>query len=330
MAARSGHGFVDLAPHLRGRDEVEAVLDRAVAEEIITVEQAAAIGALPPQPAPPVQRGRVPLYAEVFGYLGSVLVLVGALSMVARYWDDLDTAARLVVLGGAVVVLWGVGAIVDEDLDPALWRLRSVMWLLSAAALAAFAALLAADGLGWEGEPVAVMAGAAVAVASGALWRLQDRPAQQLSTVVGAAVAVAAAAGWADGAAAVGAALWGLGALWVLGGLRGGLPPELVALPVGAGLALVGAGVTGGSWPWFGPPSGLVTAALLLWLGADRQRFWLTGAGILGLLLYVPSTATYYFADTIGVPLTLLVFGLVLLAGAVRTFRHRASPSAPS
>lgn len=301
------------------------MLDRAVAEEIITAEQAAAIEALQPERAPLVQRGWVPLYAEVFGYLGSILVAVAAISMVSRSWDDLNAFARLIVLGGAAVVLWGVGALVDEDVDPALWRLRSVMWLLSTAALAGFAAILAIDGFGWAGESVAVIAGTSVASVSAGLWRLQDRPAQHLTTVTGAAVAVGAGAAWADGAPAVGAGLWLLGALWVLGCLRGVLVPGFVALPVGAGLTLLGAGVTSGSWEGLGSLFGLATAAVLLGLGAARGRFWLTGSGVVGLLIYVPSTATYYFADTIGVPLTLLVSGLVLLAAALHRFRHRPS-----
>lgn len=302
-----------------------SVLDRAVAAEIITFEQAAAIEALQPGRAPLVQRGRVPLYAEVFGYLGSILVIVGAISLVAQFWDDFDVVARLLVLGGAAVVLWGVGALLEEDVDPALWRLRGVIWLLSTAALAGFTAVLAIDGFGWEGEPVAVMTGTSVAAASIGLWRLQDRPAQQLSTIVGAAVAVGAGAAWADGAAAVGAGLWLLGALWVLGGLRRILPPGFVALPVGTGLTLIGAGVISGSWEGFGQLFGLATAAGLLGLGAARGRFWLTGGGVVGLLIYVPSTASYFFADTIGVPVTLLVSGLVLLAAALYAFRHRTS-----
>lgn len=324
-ASRFGISSEDLA-FGRGRDgDLASLLDRAVAEEIITFEQAAAIEELQPERTPLVQRGRVPLYAEVFGYLGSILVVVGAISLVAQFWDDFNALGRLLVLGAAAVVLWGVGALIDEDVDPALWRLRSVMWLLSTAALGWFAAILAIDGFGWEGEPVTLMAGTSVAVVSATLWRLQDRPAQQLSTLAGAAIAVGAGAAWADGAAAVGIGLWLLGALWMLGGLRGILLPGLLALPFGAGLTLLGAGVTIESWEGFGQLFGLATAAALLGLGAARGRFWLTGAGVVGLLVYVPSTATYYFADTIGVPVTLLLSGVVLLAAALYTFRHRTT-----
>lgn len=301
------------------------MLDRAVAEHVITPEQAAAIEALQPEPTPLVQRGRVPLYAEVFGYLGSILVVVGAISVVAQFWEDFNLLVRLLVLGGAVVVLWGAGALVDEDVDPALWRLRGGIWLLSSAALAGFTAILAIDGFGWNGEPVAVLVGTSVALASAGLWRLQDRPAQHLSTVVGVAVAVGATAGWADGEAAVGIGLWLLGAVWVVGGLRRVLPPEFVAAPVGVGLALMGAALTRGGSESFGVLFGLATAAALLGLGVAAGRSWLTGGGVVGLLVYVPSTATYFFADTIGVPVTLLLSGLVLLAAALFAFRRRAA-----
>jgi hypothetical protein len=62
-------------------------------------------------------------------------------------------------------------------------------------------------------------------------------------------------------------------------------------------------------------------------LGGARRRVWQEGraGGVVGLLIYVPWTATYYFADTIGVPLTLLVSGLVLLAGALYALRHGTS-----
>ncbi len=324
-AARAGTTPQGTSPGSARRSELATLLERAVAEQIITAEQATAVRALQAEPASAIRRSRVPVYAEVFGYLGAVLVTVGAVSLDAQFWDDLAVAVRLLILGGAAVVLWGVGALVDDRADPALWRLRSAMWLLSTAAAAGFAGILAADGFDWDGEPVALTAGAAAAVMSAGLWRLQDRPAQHLTTLAGAAVAVGAGAAWASGSFLMGTGLWLLGALWVLGGLGGNLPPRYAALPAGAGLALLGAGVTSQQWEGLGPVFGLITAVALLGVGAGRGQLWLTVAGIVGLLIYVPWTSTYYFADTMGVPLTLLLSGLVLLAGALSTFRHRAA-----
>jgi hypothetical protein len=297
------------------------LVERAVAAGIITDEQASAMRSLPPV-ADPTPARQVPAYAEVFGYLGAVLVIVGAVALVAQFWSDLGTVPRLAVLGGAAAALWGAGALVDEGADPALWRLRGVLWLLSSGAFAAFVAILGADGFGWEGEAVAVTTGGLVALASASLWQLRDRPGQHLSCLVGAAVAIGATGGWADGAGAVGVGLWALGALWVGLGLREVLPPSFVALVLGAGLALLGSGVTGGSWADVGPLFGLVTAGGLLALGTFRNRFLLTGAGVLGLLFYVPSVATQFFADSFGVPVVLLASGMALLAGALVILRR--------
>ena len=94
----------------------------------------------------------VSVVVELLGYLGGVLAIIGAVLLAARFWQDLATWTRLSLLGVVAAALWAAGAMVHEHADPALWRLRGVLWLLSSAAVAFFAALFAADVLELSGE----------------------------------------------------------------------------------------------------------------------------------------------------------------------------------
>ena len=92
----------------------------------------------------------------------------------------MGTAGRLGLSGGAAVLLAGAGYLVHEDADPALSRLRWFLWLISSAAGALFAGVLAAQGLGADAPTTIVLTVAAmVAVQNSVFWAGEHRPAQQ-------------------------------------------------------------------------------------------------------------------------------------------------------
>jgi hypothetical protein len=85
---------------------------------------------------------------------------------------------RLTLLGLVAAALWAAGAAVHEHANPALWRLRGVLWLLSSAAVAFLAAArFAADVLELSDEAMALVAGLASAIHAGLLWWRRPRPA---------------------------------------------------------------------------------------------------------------------------------------------------------
>lgn len=199
---------------------------------------------------PPITR-----VTEALGYLGGVLALVGTVLLVARYWTDLALAGRLGISGGAAVALFAVGWFVPEDRDAALARLRWFLWLVSSGAVGAFGGILAdhlvdapaaADGDVDIRVPMAVAL--AVAVQNAPLWWRRERPVQQVAFLVAVSVTVGTAAGhvWSSGAA--GSAVWVVGAVGVVLGLRHLTPVPILTLAVGAMSAFIGGQVMSGSW----------------------------------------------------------------------------------
>ena len=74
--------------------------------------------------------------------------------------------------------------------------------------------------------------------------------------------------------------------------------------------------------------AGVAIGAALTALGALRNRPWLAGVGLVGILIYVPWTVAQFFEGR-AVPVTLVLVGLIGVGAAVRSLRHRAAPPAP-
>jgi hypothetical protein len=190
-----------------------------------------------------------------------------------------------------------------------------VLWLGSSAAVAFFAALLGAEVLELDGEAVALGAGLAAAIHAGVLWWRRPRPLQQLACLAGLAVAAGAGVALAGGdEAAVGLSVWAVGVGWVLAGWRRLLPPTVVALVAGGIVALQGAQATAQGWEGAGLVFGLASAAGLLVAGTGGRRLALAVVGIIGVVMFLPATVVYFFAGTVGVPVLLLLAGVVLVA----------------
>jgi hypothetical protein len=124
----------------------------------------------------------------------------------------------------------------------------------------------------------------------------------------------------------VGLALWAFGAIWLVLGWRRIVVPAMVALVAAPAVMLVAAGVTGGSWESVAPLLGLVTAAGLLAGGTVLKEFLVTGVGVAGVFVYLPMAAAEYFGETIGVPVVLLVTGVLLIGVMVALLRRGAGP----
>jgi hypothetical protein len=309
-------------------EPLEAQLQRWATAGLITDGQATAIltaeqaRVLPPAPPP----RRIPVVVELLGYLGGVLAVVGAVLLAARSWQDLANWSRLTLVGLAAAALWAAGAAIQQRADPALERLRAVLWLGSSAAVAFFTGLLATDVLDWDGEAVVLLAGLATAAQAAALWRLQPRPLQQLACLAGLATAAGAGVAAAGGdELAVGLSIWVVGLLWIVGGWRGLLRPPVVALALGSLVLLVGAQVTAVRLEGGGPLFGLASALALLAAGTTGHRFALAGVGIAGVFMFLPWTVGYFFGGTVGVPVVILLSGVLLLALTL-LLRRRAHP----
>jgi hypothetical protein len=297
-------------------DPLATQLRRWAAKGLLTEEQAAAILAAehPQTPGPAAPTRPVSVMVELLGYLGGILAIIGAGLLAAQFWQDLATWTRLSLLGLVAAALWAAGAMVSEHADPALGRLRGVLWLLSSAAVAFFTALFAAEVVELSGEAVALVAGLATATQAGVLWWRRPRPLQQLACLAGVVAATGGGVAVLGGSETpVGLSIWAVGVGWVLLGWRGLLPPAVVALPGGAVVLLLGAQAMAAGWEAAGLLLGLASAVALLGAGMRGRRLALAGAGIWGVVMFLPATVVHFFAGTVGVPVLILLAGVVLL-----------------
>jgi hypothetical protein len=290
------------------------------AERILAVESAVP-AAQSVRPAP----SRLPLVAEALGYLGGALVLAAVLTLAARYWSGFGLAGRLAFAGSAMVVLFAGGVVLPESLGTARDRARSVLEALSTGAFAAFTAVLADEGFGWEPRDIALFSSGCAAGYAGGLW-LHRRDAL-LQVVLFASSAVAAGTATIrleHGEELVGLAVWGLAAVWLLLSWGGLLQPRRAGYLAGGAGAVFGAqAAMVAGWGY-----GLaVAAAVALVVAAVLTRdVALLVISAVGMFLVVPATVDHFFPDQLSVSFALLVTGMLLLAGGALVARRRARP----
>jgi hypothetical protein len=275
-------------------------LQRAVEARILSADQAQAV--LAAEWARDLAGGgrRLPVI-EALGYLGGLLALSGAVTLGVQYWREVLTAGRLGLFAVVAVATWLVGARIADGSEPALIRLRGALWFASSAAVAALAGQVAWDVAHARESVVWLSAGAAAAVQAGLLWRLRDRPAQHLACLAGVLIAAGSAAEIAGGPAAVGLAVAAAGAVWVAAGWMAVLPPPDAA-----------------------PLLGLAVAVVFVAVGIATVRTPLTVVGLVGGFGYLPWTIGHFFADSLGVPLAMLLCGVALLAVTLVVLRRTA------
>jgi hypothetical protein len=274
---------------------------------------------------------RIPLYAEALGYLGGVLTLAGLTLLVANYWPDMATSARLTLSLVTTVALVGAGEFVHEAIDPALARLRSFLWMLSSATAAVFTGVLLVDGLGVDTR-LLVVAGcsATIAVTSGLFWWWHDRPVQELLCVVASIVSAAAFVGLATNSGVAGLTTWLLAAVVLAAGLRGITPQPIIPHVVGAIAIIVGALITSSEWTGAGlllvtaTIGGLLLLAALPQLTMDvSKRVVLIAVATIAALQGIPMTLSYFAGEAGGVTglVTWAIGGVMMAVGARRLLR---------
>jgi hypothetical protein len=260
----------------------------------------------------------VPIVVEALGYVGGALAVVAGFIATADLWRDMSRGMlEGFAAAGCLVLLAGGAALRSAD-DPAFGRLRSVLWLLSAACLAAFAGLLGDDHSNDDAKLVMVVA----LIAAGYLLVLHLWH-RSLLLVIALFVALAVAAGAFslatssdDEAWKVGLAVWLLSVVWVAGaGHVEALTPVDGVLLGGVGGAFVGAQLM--MTRDLGHLVAIATVAAVIVAGTLLRRTWMLALGTLGVLVVVPQTATEFLPDSVGAPVAVFVVGAGLVAIAV-------------
>jgi len=277
-----------------------------------------------PATAPePAGAPRAALLAEAIGYAGGALVIVAGTYLAGELWRNIPTGAALALAAVASVALGAAGAALRTPGSPPARRLRSVLWLLSTASLAAFMGILGNQV--WQLSPAGttMVAAAAAGVYGAAQWLRTRAVLQHLAVFASAAVLVGTAV------AQLGLGNWALGlGIWTLSALWGGAVIRGYLLPRGAGYFAAGFGLLVGIQFAMDVPAGhllaLATVAGLLAGGVLLREVWLAGLGAVGVLLVVPQTAERYLPESAAAPLAVFVAGAVLVGSAVWLAKRRA------
>lgn len=303
-------------------------LDRWRDAGLLTAEQADAIRAHEAG-----RDDRRSLVVEGVGYLGAVLAVTGAGAVLNETWEQLASGVQLAFLLLVTALLAGAGWLLRRRESPALQRLTSVVWALSAAG-AAWSAGFAATEMVDVSEDAATLVGGLGGLAPAAVFqRLRPTPLQQTVTalaVVATTVGLLAVAPGDLDERWYGAAVWLAGAAWLAAGHARRLHPHTTALVLGmVGLGM-GAQMVAVDAPWelLGLGLGVASAGAVLALGIAEQRpLFVVGAGV-GALVFVPQLVFEVFGDTLGAPVALVVAGTLLVGLALVLGRVRG-PSTP-
>jgi hypothetical protein len=270
--------------------------------------------------------------AEAIGYLGGMLAVAGMLLVIGRSWTDMTTAVRLTMSGAGALAFLGAGAAVRAGDDPALTRLRGVLWLASAAAAAVFAGVVTAELFDTDApETIALTCSFVVALESGLLWRTGGRPLQQLAFLAGVAVFAGALVAEFDGSGGAGLAVWAAGASFVALALRRRMPQPLTGETAGAVAVVVGAAMVAIEWQGFGLVFAALSATALLALAGvpglvptRAEQILMAVFGGVALLQSGPGAVGYFAQDAAAATgVALWLAGAGLIAIGARQFVRR-------
>jgi hypothetical protein len=259
---------------------------------------------------------------EAIGYIGTILVLAGAFAFAQQHWADISEAGRLAILAVGTAVFLGIGAFVLSSTEPALRRLSAVTWAVSVGAFAGSAGMVNLL-LDTSGKTPFLTIATSTAAYAVLLWLVHRHGVQQAVAFGAVCVGVASivnfvvtdARGWM-----IAVPLWAMGIAWAAAGWWRRVAPWFVALPVGLLVALVApATIEQPSGLRFG--LGIATASIVMAFAVVEKFTPALTMGAVAELGFVIGAVTYYFGDTLGVPASLAIAGLLILLMAAAAAR---------
>jgi len=276
---------------------------------------------------------RIP-WAEIAGYLGGGLVLVGAVVLIETSWDQLTELTRTALVSVFAVLLLLTGTVAAGGIPGlatarqragnARLRVAGALLALGACATAfAVGVALPAGGEGWQGA-AASGAGLLVAIAGYALLRTGFGVIA--SVALGLYAVTSAVSTVADTPLGIGLAWFGYGLVVTAVAMGPMLRQRQLGIGLGAAVTLAGAQMPlshQGAAPWAYLLTMLFALACLAAYRSVRTPVLLV-AGVLGITLAVPEAIWDLTNGTVGAAAVLLVAGVVLLAASGVGFRlHR-------
>ena len=277
---------------------------------------------------------RISLLMEAVGYIGTILVLAGGFAFAQQHWTDISEGGRFAILAVGTGIFLGIGVFVRSSTEPALRRLAAVTWAVSVAVLAGALGMLNLL-LDTSGKTPFLTISTPTAAYAVVLWLVSRHGVQQVVAFAASCVAVASIVNYLITDARswmIALPLWTMGIGWAAAGWWRRVEPWFVAVPIGLLVALVAPAT-------MDPPSGLrfglgiATATTVMTFAVVVKFAPALAMGAVAELGYVIGAVTFYFGDTLGVPASLSIAGLLILVMAAaaahwRWFTRRPTTSA--
>lgn len=266
---------------------------------------------------------RVSLVVESLATVGAILVLAGSGISISQRWLLVTDWGRVGILTGVAIGFLITGFLVRWFTASTTQPLTELMWCASAGCVAGAAAIAAAGVYRQPAAMTLLIASGTAAIYSIALWLMCRREMLMViafTGLVGALcgaipIAVADATLWL----AAGLGLWLVGLAWTA---LGWLYPEPLgtSISVGAVLALIGPTIALHQTDW-AYVVGIATAAAVMAVSVPLRNVVLVAFGSCALLGYIAAVVLTYADRWVGVPESLVIIGLVLIAIAIVTVR---------
>ena len=304
-------------------------LTRWTADGLIDARQAYRIEAAETARTALSPQRRVPVIAEILGYVGTVVAISAAFITVHQVFHHVTRVTELAIAGVAGVGLLTAGAAVPSAREPALARLRGVLWLLATIAVVAFTGVLARDFLHLSDMNASLAAEATALACAWPTWWVTKSPVQNLAAFAATVALTETALFQIDphaGRFAFGLAFWLISAAWAAATWRRYLVPELT------GLLLAGTGLLIGALVAMEAAAGqalaVLTVAGLFGIGVLTRKVLPIVFGAIGTIYIVPDVTRRYLPGSLWAPLSAGVVGLVLCGTAIWLARSRRAAKA--
>jgi hypothetical protein len=292
--------------------------------------------ALPSRPVP-----RVPVIAEIVGYVGGGLLVAAAMAFVGSRFGGYPIGVRIAIPATATVLLFALGWVARDSAEPAARRFAAVCWFFAVPGFALTLAYAAfwreiVDGLDLPAWAWVTIFGATT-VFAGLLYGLARRTLAQLAlfaSLIGtvfATLPLTEDAGWSDAARfdAVAGMLAVVSGIWLVAAVMDRLAPRDTALVLGTIGLIVCTRPIAAEHQTMGLWIGLVIATGLVALGVRLRELSMEVLGGLAMLGTLIGLIATYFEGEASFMLALAVTGGALLgftAWLVWRQSHRRPP----
>ena len=280
---------------------------------------------------------RTVLLVEVLGYAGAVAFLAGGIALILQRGNDVSDGEHVLVYAPAAALFFLGGYLVRRSCKTAVdQHLVDVLWFFSVAAFAGAVAyathwFINSSGYVPRGAVTVLAVGVTVPLYSACLWWVNRRALQNFALFAGLVVTICGVivnVPGPDPSLVYALALWGFGLAWAgLGWPRYVKPrsrwcvePTSVTLACGAILALIA--------PSFAIEEhgslyaiAILTAAAAMAASILLQNTPLLALGTLAAFGYVTWLVVRYAHEPLGIPATIAITGVLIIALAAVSAR---------